>query len=230
MLELKNLEIVQGDFRLKANFTVNPNQTTAILGASGSGKSTLLLALAGFVDHSGAVLWQGLPISMLAPAARPVSMLFQEHNLFPHLSIAQNVGLGLRADLKLATDDRAAVETALSRVGLAGKGSALPRALSGGQRQRAALARALLRQKPIWLLDEPFAALGPGLRRDMLELVEEIRAEQEATLLLVTHAPEDAQHIAKTCVFINEGKAGAPVETQRFFSDPPAGFKAYLGQ
>lgn len=229
MLALENMEIVQGDFRLTADCSFAPNQTTAILGPSGGGKSTLLTALAGFVAHSGDVLWNGASLKRLAPAERPVSMLFQEHNLFPHLSIAQNVGLGLRPDLKLSSAEKTRIAEALDRVGLAGKGAALPRALSGGQRQRGALARALLRQKPIWLLDEPFAALGPGLRREMLALVEEIRAEQGATLLLVTHAPEDARAIAAEVGFVEAGRVEAPMETGAFFAVPSEGLKAYLG-
>jgi predicted ABC-type transport system involved in lysophospholipase L1 biosynthesis ATPase subunit len=94
VLALEHMEIVQGGFRLSADIKLRPHQTTAILGPSGGGKSTLLTALAGFVEHSGDVSWQGKSLKELPPAARPVSMLFQEHNLFPHLSIAQNVGLG----------------------------------------------------------------------------------------------------------------------------------------
>lgn len=229
MLALENLNIVQGGFRLRADCQFHPNQTTAILGPSGGGKSTLLMALAGFVAHSGGVVWQGQSLMGLPPSERPISVLFQEHNLFPHLSVAQNVGLGLRPDLKLSGIEKSRVNEALDRVGLAEKGEALPRALSGGQRQRAALARALLRQQPIWLLDEPFAALGPGLRREMLDLVEEIRAEQGATLLLVTHAPEDARHIAAEVGFVDAGRVEAPVETAAFFAAPSAGLTAYLG-
>ena len=229
MLALENFEVVRGGFRLAADCSFAPNQTTAILGPSGGGKSTLLMALAGFVEHSGEARWQGKSLKGLSPAERPISMLFQEHNLFPHLTISQNVGLGLRPDLKLSAAEKARIADALDRVGLSDKGEALPRALSGGQRQRAALARALLRQKPIWLLDEPFAALGPGLRREMLELVEEIRAEQGATLLLVTHAPEDARSIAAEVGFVDAGRVEVPMETGAFFAVPSAGLKAYLG-
>jgi len=230
VLALENIEIVQGDFRLVADMQIKPDLTTAILGPSGGGKSTLLTALAGFVEHSGDIRWDGQSLKSLAPADRPISMLFQEHNLFPHLSIAQNVGLGLRPDLKLSADDKAKVNVALSRVGLAGKGADMPHRLSGGPRQRVALARALLRQKPIWLLDEPFAALGPGLRLEMLALVEEIRAEQGATLLLVTHAPEDARHIAEAVVFVAAGQADAPVPTAEFFDQPSEALREYLGK
>ena len=229
MLALENMEIVQGGFRLAADLHLKPNQTTAILGPSGGGKSTLLTAIAGFIKHRGDIRWQGRSLTDLPPSKRPVSMLFQEHNLFPHLMVARNVGLGLRPDLKLSDEDRAKVEAALQRVGLEGKGAALPRALSGGQRQRVALARALLRQKPIWLLDEPFAALGPGLRLEMLKLVEEMRAEQSATLLLVTHAPEDAKHIAREVVFVDAGQVHGPAPSTAFFANPSKGLRAYLG-
>ena len=229
MLELDNLRITQDDFSLTSDMVVPQGATTAILGPSGGGKSTFLLALAGFVPTTGSLRWQGRDISAHLPAERPVSMLFQEHNLFPHLSIAPNVGLGLRADLNLTKAEKTAVEAALKRVGLGGRGADLPRQLSGGERQRVALARALLRNKPLWLLDEPFAALGPALRRDMLTLLEEIRAEQQATVLLVTHAPDDARAIAQNCVFVDNGRATPPVETETFFRQPTPAFKAYLG-
>ena len=229
MLELKNLHITQNDFSLAANFSITPDQTTAIIGPSGGGKSTLLLALAGFIPFTGRLRWRGAGISSLPPAERPVSMLFQEHNLFPHLTIRQNTGLGLSPGLKLSATQNAQIEAALERVGLAGRGPDLPGALSGGQRQRAALACALLRQKPLWLLDEPFAALGPALRQDMLALVEEIRAEQNATLLLVTHNPEDAKRIALDCVFVEQNQARPPVNSRELFANPTPALKAYLG-
>ncbi len=230
MLELDRLLIKQDNFTLSASFAVQPDSTTAIIGPSGGGKSTLLLALAGFIRPEGQLRWRGEDISALPPAKRPVSILFQAHNLFPHLTLHQNVGLGLRTDFKLSKPERLTVEAALERVGLAGRGADYPRALSGGQRQRAALARTILRKKPLLLLDEPFAALGPGLRQDMLKLVESLRAELGATLLLVTHAPEDARHIAANIVYVDEGKAHAPVEIDAFFRNPSPALASYLGK
>ena len=230
MLELNTLSIQQDGFRLAANFSVNAGEAVAILGPSGGGKSTLLMALAGFMPlSSGSLRWNGSDISTASPAERPVSMLFQEHNLFPHLDIAQNVGLGLRPDLKLSKANRVAVSATLTRVGLQGKEAHLPHQLSGGQRSRASLARVLLRQKPVLLLDEPFAALGPALRKDMLALVEEIRAEQNVTLLLVTHNPDEIKHFAEKCVFVDGGDVQPPVQTSQFFAEPSEAFKRYMG-
>jgi thiamine transport system ATP-binding protein len=230
MLALEAIEVALGDFRLSADWTIAAGSATAVIGPSGSGKSTLLGLVAGFVAPArGRLLWQGRDLVPLAPAERPVTLLFQEHNLFAHLSAAQNVGLGLRPDLRLGRDGWDRVEAALAEVGLDGMGSRRPGQLSGGQRQRVALARALLRARPLLLLDEPFAALGPGLRAEMLDLVARIREEQEATLVIVTHAPEDARRIAGQVVLVEGGVAHAPVATERLFAEPPPALRDYLG-
>ena len=113
--------------------------------------------------------------------------------------------------------------------GLAGMGERRPGALSGGQRQRVALARALIRARPVLMLDEPFAALGPGLRSEMLDLVARIREEQAATLLMVTHSPDDARRIASRTVLVEGGVAHPPVATGALLDDPPPALRAYLG-
>jgi thiamine transport system ATP-binding protein len=230
MLALDGVEVALGGFRLAADWAVYAGSATALIGPSGSGKSTLLGLLAGFVTPvAGHLLWQGRDITPLAPAERPMTLLFQEHNLFAHLTAAQNVGLGLRPDLRLGRDDWDRVEAALGEVGLGGMGSRRPAQLSGGQRQRVALARALLRARPVLMLDEPFAALGPALRAEMLDLVARIREEQGATLLIVTHAPEDARRISGQVVLVEGGVAHAPVATKRLFADPPPALRDYLG-
>ncbi|SEM59205.1 thiamine transport system ATP-binding protein [Gemmobacter aquatilis] len=226
MLTLEGLRVVQDDFQLGADWSVGAGERVAVIGPSGAGKSTLLGAIAGFVPlTSGAIRWQGARIDGLAPGARPLSMLFQDQNLFPHLSVAQNLGLGL--DPSLRRVDWAAVETALERVGLAGLGARRPGQLSGGQASRAALARALLRARPVLLLDEPFAALGPALKAEMLALVEELAGA--ALVLMVTHDPTDAQRFAGRTVLVADGVAAPPVETAALFANPPAALAAYLG-
>jgi len=230
MLTLERLEIVLDDWRLSADLYVPTGARVALLGPSGAGKSTLLNAIAGFQPLAGGrVLWDGQDLSPLAPSARPISMIFQDNNLFPHLTAAQNIGLGLRPDLRLDTGQKAKVEAALARVGLAGFGGRKPGQLSGGQVARVALARALLRDKPLLLLDEPFGALGPALRTEMLALVTELTEETGATLLMVSHQPEDARAIADRIILVADGEAHPPVPTETIFAHPPAALRDYLG-
>jgi thiamine transport system ATP-binding protein len=158
-----------------------------------------------------------------------VTLLFQEHNLFPHLSVAQNVGLGRRADLRLGAEDRAAVETALGSVGLAGVRGAAARAAFGGRAPAGGAGAGALAGRPVLMLDEPFAALGPALRGEMLELVARLRAETGATLLMVTHEPRDAERIASATVLVADGVASGPFETRALFAAPPPALRAYLG-
>jgi len=230
MLQFDDLLIRQGDFSLRANWSLSRGQKLAIIGPSGGGKSTLLSAIAGFIEpEAGVIRIAGQDMRGLAPGKRPVSLLFQDHNLFPHLSVGQNIGLGLRPDLRLKPQDHARVEAGLERVGLAGFAGRKPAELSGGQRQRVALARALLRDTPLLLLDEPFAALGPALKAEMLDLVDGIVAETGATLVMVTHDPVDAQRIAVVTSLVADGVATVPVETDALFADPPTALAAYLG-
>lgn len=229
MLRLEALDIRQEGFRLTADWAVPAGTKVAVIGPSGAGKSTLLMALAGFVPHGGRVLWHGADLGPMAPGARPLSILFQDHNLFPHLSVAQNLGLGLSASLKLSQADQARIEATLGRVGLAGMGGRKPGQLSGGQMGRAALARALLRARPVLLLDEPFAALGPALKAEMLDLVAETADETGATVLMVTHDPGDARRFGDVCVLVEGGVAHAPVATAEMFANPPPALAAYLG-
>ena len=229
MLRLEHLDIRQEGFRLTADCQVAKGAKVAVIGPSGAGKSTLLMALAGFVAHSGRVTWQGQDLAALSPGGRPLSILFQDQNLFPHLTLVQNLGLGLSPRLQLTAADHARIETTLARVGLGGMGNRKPAQLSGGQLGRAALARALLRARPILLLDEPFAALGPALKAEMLDLVTETANETGATVLMVTHDPADARHFADLTVLVADGAAAAPVPTAALFANPPSALRDYLG-
>lgn len=225
-LRLEGLAIRQDDFHLSADWAAGQGERIAVIGPSGAGKSTLLNALAGFVPlDAGAVFWGGARIDGLPPGRRPLSVLFQDQNLFPHLTVAQNLGLGLDPGLRRV--DWRAVDAALERVGLAGLGARRPAQLSGGQQGRAALARVLLRARPVLLLDEPFAALGPALKAEMLDLVAELAVD--ALVLMVTHDPQDARRFAGRCVLVAEGVAAPPVATARLFADPPPALAAYLG-
>lgn len=230
MLTLDGIVARQGDFSLSADFECGPG-LTAIIGPSGGGKSTLLAAIAGFLRPSkGAVSWDGQTLARVAPGERPVSVLFQDNNLFPHLTVDQNVGLGINPRLKLTATERKRVADILAAVELNGLGPRRPAALSGGQQSRVALARVLIAQRPVVLLDEPFAALGPALKQEMLGLVRDMLVAQGQTVLMVTHDPEDARRFADDVIVVAEGTAHAPRPVDVAFSQPSAALRDYLGE
>lgn len=230
MLRFENALIAQGDFQMRADFTLEAGRKYAVIGPSGAGKSTLLSAICGFVPlASGRLLWTDKDITDAPPSARQMTMLFQDNNLFPHLSVLQNVGLGLRPDLRLNAQEREQVERALGRVDLRQYAASKPGNLSGGQQSRVALARVLVQARPLVLLDEPFAALGPALRNEMLDLVQDTVAQTGAAMVMVTHAPEDVRRIADEVIFVEGGRAHAPRPAAALMDDPPPELRAYLG-
>jgi thiamine transport system ATP-binding protein len=220
------------DMRMQFDLHVEDGECLAVIGPSGAGKSTLLALIAGFERAvSGSIRIGGADVTRLHPAVRPVTMLFQDHNLFAHLDVAANVGLGVHPGLKLTAGDRARVAGALAQVGLAGLEARLPAQLSGGERQRVALARSLVRDRPVLLLDEPFAALGPALRREMLDLVRALQAARNLTVLLVSHQPDDALYAAARTAFVHEGRV-MQVGPTRDLLDGASGaeLRDYLGE
>lgn len=229
VLRLDGVVLHQGTFRLAADWQVPAAARVAVIGPSGGGKSTLLSAIAGFVAPTrGRILWLGQDLGPLPPGRRPVSILFQDQNLFPHLTVERNLALGLHPSGRITPPDRDRIRDTLARVGLDGMADRRPAALSGGQQSRAALARALLRARPILLLDEPFAALGPALKADMLDLVAELTP---GTLtFLVTHDPADARRFADRTVLVADGTAHPPAPTAALLDTPPPALAAYLGR
>ena len=215
---------------MRFDLTVEHGAFMAVIGPSGAGKSTLLSLVGGFERPlGGRVTVDGFDITVLAPAERPCTTLFQDHNLFAHLSVEQNVGLGLDPGLRLTAAQRAEIAQALADVGLTGFEQRLPGQLSGGERQRVAIARCLARHRPILLLDEPFAALGPGLRREMLDLVRALRDRVGLTVLMVTHDPEDARYAAERTAFIAGGRVVMVDATERLLRSDMPEVRAYLG-
>ena len=230
MLRVEGAEVAQGDFRMSASMALEQGQKYAVIGPSGAGKSTLLGALCGFVPLlAGQIYWHDADITQADPGMRPMTMLFQDNNLFPHLTILQNVGLGIRPDMKLTPEEKERTVNALTRVGLGDQLAKRPGALSGGQQRRAALARVLVQARPWILLDEPFAALGPALRNEMLDLVQDLVADTGAGMVMVTHAPEDVRRIADQVIFVAAGTAEAPQPANALMDNPPPELQAYLG-
>ncbi len=232
MLELKELRFDYEQISMCFDLAVERDMLAAIIGPSGAGKSTLLNLVAGFEKpKSGRIIFNDIDITGFAPDKRPVSMVFQDNNLFAHLDVNANVGLGISPKLKLDAAGRLAIAAALERVGLAGFGTRLPGELSGGERQRAALARVLVRKRELLLLDEPFAALGPAMRKDMLVLLRELQAERKICVLLVTHQPRDARLIASHSAFLIDGKIILYEPSDEFFARRDnAQLRSYLGE
>ena len=217
--------------RLCFDCAIPAGAAVAVVGPSGAGKSTLFNVIAGFeTPAAGDVRLLGETMAERDPAERPVSIIFQDNNLFAHLTVADNVGLGIDPALRLDAAARESVFAALARVGLGGYEQRLPGSLSGGERQRVALARALVRRRPILLLDEPFAALDPAMRAEMAKLLTELRNETKSTMLFITHQPEDIRRLADRVMFLEAGTILLQEPVVDFLSrrEPPAVAK-FLG-
>ena len=220
-----------GDMNMCFNLTVNTGEILSIIGPSGSGKTTLLNLIAGFNQaESGEIVINDKNITHLAIANRPVTTVFQEHNLFPHLDVYTNIAIGINPSLKLSQDQQQLIHVALKNVGLEDYAKRLPAKLSGGQRQRVALARALVRESEVLLLDEPLAALGPAMREEIIALIKELVTQKNMTALLVSHQPSDALLASEYCAFIDKGSVLEIDKTETLLNNPShVEIRDYLG-
>ncbi len=195
MLEINQLKITLGSHVLAYQQHIESGNIVTLQGISGVGKSSLLLCIAGFIKPTaGRILWQDTDLCALAIEQRPVAMLFQENNLFEHLSVLKNACLG--AEYRSTKHAEATVTEAAEYLNIADQLHKLPTELSGGQRQRVGLLRTLLRPEPIILLDEPFAELDSQTRAVAAQWVADIAKQNNKTLLLVTHQEEDVKKLA----------------------------------
>jgi spermidine/putrescine transport system ATP-binding protein len=205
---------------------------TVLLGPSGSGKTTLLSILGGFlVPTEGKVFISGEDCTRVPPAKRPTTTVFQDYALFPHMSVAGNVGFGLRMrGVGRAERDRRARE-ALAIVGLSEAFGRRPHQLSGGQRQRVALARALVVEPAVLLLDEPLGALDLKLRRQMQDELKAIQKRVGTAFVHVTHDQEEAMALADHCIVMNQGRIEDEGSPERVYSRPATRFSAtFMGE
>ncbi len=223
MLVLDDVQYTYQHELFRFDLTIERGQIVSLMGPSGAGKSTLLALVAGFISpDQGDICVDEESITAKEPYQRPFSMLFQEHNLFAHLTVRDNIGLGLHPGLKLSAEQKNQVEQAAQQVGVAEYLDRLPEHLSGGQRQRVALARCFVQPHPVWLLDEPFSALDPVLREEMLSLVQRLAEERGITVLMVTHHLSDAKAIASHFAFVAGGKIEAAGEINELRIDHPS--------
>lgn len=205
-IEFRKVELTLGRQSFRFNFTIKAEEIAAICGPSGSGKSTVLNLISGFErPDSGHIFIGEREVSADQPSERPVASIFQDHNLFAHLDVFTNVALGANSKLRLSHAEKSTVSSALERVGLKGFEKRKPGDLSGGERQRAAIARVLVQNHPIMLLDEPFAALDPSLRREMADLVLSLKRETGRTVVFVTHQADEVLRLADSVIFLENG-------------------------
>jgi len=180
------------------DLAVGRGQTIIMEGRSGIGKSTLLNLIAGFLTPTGGTMtWHGNDLITMPPASRPLSMIFQENNLFNHLDCARNIALGLRPSLTLSDTEWQAIDEVMDELSILSLASRKPEQISGGQQQRVALARALIRAKwqerHLLLFDEPFSALDPETRLETIEVVKQLISRHAMAAVMVSHNPEDAE-------------------------------------
>ena len=230
MLQVKNLFVDLGGFRLTADFEIERGSLISIVGPSGAGKSTLLNALAGFIPlTSGVIKWNGSDITKLDPGLRPLSILFQDYNLFSHLTVKDNIAIGLRPNLKLDDLETEMVNSVIDEVGLSKFKFIKPFQLSGGQRTRVSLARSIVRSKPILLLDEAFSGLGPALRSEMIKLIKDKSIKEGITLIMVSHHIKDAIELDQKVIFVNDGETMKPTNVSIFINSQDENIRDYIG-
>jgi spermidine/putrescine transport system ATP-binding protein len=214
------------------SLAIEEGEFFALLGPSGCGKTTLLRMVAGFeTPTEGRILIDDEDVSLTPPNKRPVNMVFQSYAVFPHMSVADNVGYGLKVDGVGKAERASRVEEALSLVKLEGLGARNPDQLSGGQRQRVALARALIKRPRVLLLDEPLSALDAKLREAMRSELAQLQEKVGVTFLFVTHDQDEALAMASRCAVMHRGLLQQVATPSDLYEYPSSRFVAdFIGQ
>ena len=207
MLKVKKLKYKFDNTTFEFNFDLNSNDIVGVIGKSGSGKTTLFNLLAGFLKpNDGSIFLNDNNITYLKPPIRNISILFQDHNNFNHLTIFENIILGIDPDMKLNQNNLKIVKNIMKKVSLNIDLRKKVSDLSGGEQQRVSIARCLLRKKPLLLLDEPFNSLDPGLRKTLYEDVKKMSLNNRLMTLISSHLIEELKNVTDKFLFINKGK------------------------
>lgn len=233
ILELRSVSKDFGTYRAVADVTlsVEPGEFFALLGPSGCGKTTILRMIAGFEDPTtGEVFLQGSSINSLRPYERNVSTVFQSYALFPHLTARQNIEFGLRRKRLPEGEIKTKATSALDLVHLSGKADRLPSQLSGGERQRVALARSLVLEPAVLLLDEPLSALDPNLRMQVRSELKALQKRIGIAFVFVTHDRDEALSMSDRIALLHQGKLQQTGTPQELYGTPSNRFVAnFLG-
>ncbi len=219
MIEIQHFSTTLGQFRLRdIDFKIEKQEIFAILGKTGSGKTVLLEAIAGFHQgQQGSIAIGGRDVREIPPEGRKIGFVYQDYGLFPHLSVLDNIAYGLKMN-RVGKKQRQQQATAMAeRLGIAHLLGRSPLTLSGGEQQRAALARALVLNPQLLLLDEPFSALDPKTKEQMYALIERIHGEFGCTILFVTHDFTEAQRLAHRVGIMIGGELRAVRSSEALF-------------
>ena len=229
LIELQNIsKSFDGKMVLdELDLTIHENEFVTLLGPSGCGKTTTLRILGGFeTPDTGCVLFEGKDITNLPPNKRQLNMVFQNYALFPHMSVADNIAFGLKIKKKPASYIKDKIAYSLKLVGLEGFEERMPTTLSGGQQQRIAMARAIVNEPRVLLLDEPLGALDLKLRQDMQYELIRLKNELGITFVYVTHDQQEALTMSDTIVVMNQGYIQQMGTPEDIYNEPENAFVA----
>ena len=229
-LEIVNMTKLysNGDGVKNVNISVSEGELVTLLGPSACGKTTILRTIGGFIDlNEGDILINGKSIIALPPEKRPTAMVFQSYNLWPHMTVYDNMEFGLRLRKVPRAERRERIMQMLDLVKMPGTEKKYPGQMSGGQQQRIAIARSLLLRPEVLLLDEPFSALDAKIRQQMREELRKIQTDLNITVVFVTHDQEEAMALSDRVIVMNKGtieQVGSPSEiydrpTSRYVAD-----------
>lgn len=232
-IDVEGLEVSRGDFTLRVDqLQVAPREVFAILGETGAGKTVLMEAIAGaFPIDAGRILLDGKDVETLPIQQRHLGIVYQDYALFPHMTVRENVAYGLRMNGCPADETRRRVDRQLEMFSIAHIAERYPGIISGGESQRAALARALVLEPDILLLDEPFSALDPTTKERMYDTIRAIHAQFDCTIVFVTHDFNEAATLADRVGVVLDGRLRAVLPAESLFEeDCDADVRRFLGR
>ena len=234
MLKIENLNVyLEGSCIVKnCSLEIKKGEIFSLLGVSGCGKSTLIKAVLGLIpSYEGKIFLNGKDVSALPPEKRNCTVVFQDLRLFPHLTVGENIAFPLHFQKKSKEKEREIIEELLSLVQLEGFNKRTIESLSGGQKQRVAIARALAQNAELLLLDEPFSSLDPNLRKEMGELLLQLREKRGLSVLLVTHDHEEALRLSDRIALMKEGEILQCGRGEELFYAPKSVYAAkFMGE
>ena len=228
-IEFKNINKYYGDNQVLKNISLNveKGQFVTLLGPSGCGKSTLLRCLSGLEEiSSGQIIMDGKDITDLEPKDRNIGMVFQHYSLFPNMTVEENIAFGLKMKKKPKEEIAEKVKQAMEMVELTGKEKEYPDNLSGGQQQRVALARSIVQEPKVLLLDEPLSAIDAKLRKSLQNSIKQVHKALGLTSIFVTHDQDEAMVMSDTIHLFHEGKIEQSSDPITMYTSPVSKFAA----